>query len=336
MNKKPIHIRTCLNDPVFLSDADIEGEVWRDFDCLKGRMLAIEYQASNMGRIRRKHDKHLIKGGLTFDNYHEISLQTAEPPAMFIRVHQVILRVFQGDPPADMQHPTVQHKNHNKLDNRITNLCWMSQYDNNQEGHGVPVKIEDAQGVHEFGSMTTASKYIHRHSDYITECIRNEYDIKDSEGRSVKVWYWSGSKYTLHLPKIGKNRQPCCIITKDETIEFPNLYSCDAYLGKPDGYTAGCIQQGWPVVHDDYQFFLYNHDTCSLEKYIPTSRKHRDHATRCEVQFEGATQEFPSFAAAARHFGIDPEKFRLAAHAQLPISTSSGHQLFIKILHTST
>ena len=125
------HNRSWITNTAFFSDSNLPGEEWREFKEYSNHMLNHSYMISNKGRIRNSKGD-LIRGSISFDGYHEVMVDNVP-----VRVHRAVLLIFQGGPPEDMESPTVQHINHDKLDNRIENLCWMSAFDNNQEGHGV-------------------------------------------------------------------------------------------------------------------------------------------------------------------------------------------------------
>lgn len=94
-------------------------EIWRDIPGAFGK-----YQASSLGRIRSilrdnprilKHEKKINKAG-----YYGVSLGRHNSQM----VHRLVALTFLAiDNPLDMQ---VNHKNCDKLDNRVENLEWVT------------------------------------------------------------------------------------------------------------------------------------------------------------------------------------------------------------------
>jgi hypothetical protein len=48
------------------------------------------------------------------------------------RVAGLVLREFGDEPPATMKDPTVEHKDGNKKNNHISNLCWLERNENSK------------------------------------------------------------------------------------------------------------------------------------------------------------------------------------------------------------
>lgn len=118
-------------------------EIWKDIPNYEGL-----YQASNLGRIRsldrkiyvnseNQHCKFnceqfikgkIMKSKLTKDGYYEIGL-TKNRKVKYIRTHRLIAITFIPNP---NYYPVINHKNHNRLDNRIENLEWCTVWYNNR------------------------------------------------------------------------------------------------------------------------------------------------------------------------------------------------------------
>ena len=97
------------------------------------------YEVSNTGLVRRvagpRSDGRHVKGGelakVLVKGYHLVLLQHGGIKWM-PRVHQLVALAFIGEPPGPIGRTgwTVNHKNFDKLDNRVENLEWMTAKEN--------------------------------------------------------------------------------------------------------------------------------------------------------------------------------------------------------------
>ena len=108
---------------------------WKDVKGYEGL-----YQVSDEGvviSLPRQYGNRLIAGRilstnrLTRDGYRRVSLSKEGKPKEF-RVNRLVAETFIPNPE---NKPTVNHKNGNKLDNRVENLEWMTREENMQHAY---------------------------------------------------------------------------------------------------------------------------------------------------------------------------------------------------------
>ena len=97
---------------------NLPGEIWIDaFELPK-------HEVSNLGRVRTKKNKTLIKGTLTSDGYLASELSDGKK----VRLHRIILQSFY--PVENPKAYTVDHINGIRTDNRLESLRWMTNEEN--------------------------------------------------------------------------------------------------------------------------------------------------------------------------------------------------------------
>lgn len=158
----------AVNSVRWLSLEDFEDEIWRDIAGFDGA-----YAISNYGRIKSFERTIPCKGKNNSDSYvvvHEkilhlgdnghgyliANLSSSNKTNIFY-VHRLVATAFIPNP---QQLPTVNHKDENKSNNKVSNLEWASyQYNNNygtakqrsrqtiiKSGYATPIDMYDLQG----------------------------------------------------------------------------------------------------------------------------------------------------------------------------------------------
>lgn len=98
-------------------------EEWRDVEGYEGF-----YQISNRGRVRR-----LMSQGSDKDGYKTITF-TKNGRRTTYRVHRLVAQTFISNPRGVFQ---VNHKNGIKSDNRVENLEWVTNSENQLHSHRI-------------------------------------------------------------------------------------------------------------------------------------------------------------------------------------------------------
>ena len=151
-----------------------ESEEWRLIPS------APNYQASSLGRIRQQIKGNVLKGSLHSSGYMKVVLRT-EGRSMHRSVHRMVAEAFL---PAEPGRPTVNHKNHVRDDNRLSNLERMSTIEQNRHSikkpqgqHGRPVwMVSSADGTDlaRFPTAQAAATYLGKKTaGHIINSIRN-------------------------------------------------------------------------------------------------------------------------------------------------------------------
>lgn len=181
-----------IDQATYLDLDDLVGEQWKHFTFWKGKELKDYYYISNMGRLKSCYCHHkrpkILPGTLdyTTGGYVNTMVRTADDSQVSMSFHQVVAVYFIGQCPSDIVNPVVDHIDSDKLDNRVTNLQWLSvgentrkaisegrckEFENNGGWNRQACCIQEYPGK-SFSSLKEASEFIHRSCDYISECIR--------------------------------------------------------------------------------------------------------------------------------------------------------------------
>ena len=113
-NSRVVHERYLAKDP------DLEGEIWKPYVGDK------RYMVSNIGRVRGIFCKLLIP------KEHRQGYLCLRIGNKHCLVHRLVAETFIPNPDGKA---TVNHINGNKADNRVENLEWATQSENNKHAH---------------------------------------------------------------------------------------------------------------------------------------------------------------------------------------------------------
>ena len=181
-------------------------EIWKDIPNYNG------YQASNLGRIRtynkvtytkmhgERHWKNRILKFKPTDRSEKIkqgggyrvSLWKDGKSKDFLVARLVATTFLDNLIDTKM---TVNHKNGNRLDNRVENLEWLTLKDNikygyeNNQYQQINVKLKNVKTneILNFRSLSSAGLFLNRNHNYIAVCMKNKRKIKDKRKNEYEV-----------------------------------------------------------------------------------------------------------------------------------------------------
>ena len=177
-------------------------EEWRDIQGFEGL-----YQVSNMGRVKNSRGR-IMKFYKINSGYYCLKLQKLDGTRLHPLVHRLVIEAFNPCPITD-QKMTVNHINHDKTDNRLENLEWLTYQQNNRDAINAGLCEHYYTGRHTLGKKhkSQVSKYHNVGWDKTrgkwTACVREkgvnlERKRFDTEEEAAQHVNYVLEKYGLH------------------------------------------------------------------------------------------------------------------------------------------
>jgi hypothetical protein len=165
-----------------------EVEEWRDVEGFEGY-----YQISNQGRVKslprfKRKTERILKPTPNTTGYLIVGLRKPGEKVRSMLVHRLVLMAFEPLP--CYENITVNHKNFDTQDNKISNLEWCTQEENNKHFNDYGVRPESTvKGESHHLSVLTAEKVLEiraKHSNGQSgNSLSKEYGIGESTVRQV-------------------------------------------------------------------------------------------------------------------------------------------------------
>lgn len=151
-------------------------EIWKP---LKGIVQnGDNYEVSSLGNIRNVRKGNILKLGYFRTGYVSVSLNQ-DSKAKKYSVHRLVALAFIPNPE---NKPQVNHKNGVKDDNRLVNLEWMTQSENQIHAYAQGLQLV-ARGSKVTGSKLTAEQVV----DIKRKMASNVADRSIAEGLNVSI-----------------------------------------------------------------------------------------------------------------------------------------------------
>ena len=137
---------------------------WKDIKDFKGI-----YKVNSLGEVRRAGATQNRKKQLTRKGYYKVFLYNKNNKRAYF-VHRLVAQTFIPNP---QNKPNINHKNCLKTDNRVNNLEWCTQSENQLHAYKTGLQKPSKSQLGKLGILNHRSKKV------------NQYDLK---GNFIKTW----------------------------------------------------------------------------------------------------------------------------------------------------
>lgn len=166
-----------INDPSYLSNENLEDEIWLD------TTVSIDYQISNKGRVRSKSrltyngkgyftsKEKIMRPNVLAKGYLQVSL-TIDGKRKLMQVHRLVALAFIPNP---NNYPQVNHINCIKCDNCVENLEWCNNSQNQKHAYKTGLQVvtwKAGKPKKRIVQFTKDGTFV-REWDSIAECVRH-------------------------------------------------------------------------------------------------------------------------------------------------------------------
>lgn len=216
----------------------MENEVWKDIPNFEG------YQISNLGRVKsfrqNKTDGKILKPRLNVWNYLQISL-IKDGKTYSKRIHRLVMETFQ--PLDDYANFEVDHIDHNKQNNTLTNLRWITKQENlkNRNTSNIgrydrekPVYCYETGTIYK--SQTEAARLLNIDQGNIGKCCKG----KAKSVKGLHFIYYTQNKIDYSQNEIRKKSGQIYCIELDKT--FNTVSECAIELNLTPYYITRCCK----------------------------------------------------------------------------------------------
>jgi hypothetical protein len=196
-------------------------EAWKTIIIQRnGERIEFNYDISTLGNVRSKTTNNILKPNVK-NNIPMISLRIGRK-SYCLSIHQLVAQMFLENP---NNYTMVNHMNHNKLDNRVENLRWVSTSENANHAHAKKERKTNAKAILQYDENGNFIKKF----DSIRQAA-NELDIPEkqfSSNLTGKTKLFRGFNFEYETPKI--------VLTEKDLLQFEPIKEHPDYLICRDG-----------------------------------------------------------------------------------------------------
>lgn len=145
--------------------------------------FAPNYEVSKLGNVRNAFTQQVLKPQMGSTGYHQVNLKRLNGKFRAMKMHRIVALVFMDNPD---EKRTINHKDGNKLNNKLSNLEWATDLENSQHSRetglceqGVKLKATNVNTGESFvfASRSECAKMLNTTKYYISRCVNQRNGI---------------------------------------------------------------------------------------------------------------------------------------------------------------
>jgi hypothetical protein len=145
--------------------------------------FAPNYEVSVLGNVKNKFTQKILKPQMSTTLYHTLRIKHINGKMVNAKIHRLVALVFMGNPDNKR---TINHKDGNKLNNKLSNLEWATDLENSQharkiglcvQGVGLVATNTITNEVFVFESRSECAKMLNTTKFYISRCVNQRSGI---------------------------------------------------------------------------------------------------------------------------------------------------------------
>jgi hypothetical protein len=145
--------------------------------------FSTNYEISKLGNVRNRFTKQVLKPQIGTTGYYGVNIKNSNGKFRMMKIHRIMALTFLDNPE---EKRTVNHKDGNKLNNKLSNLEWATDLENSTHARetglceqGIKLKATNivTNETFIFASRSECAKYLNTTKFYISRCINKRNGI---------------------------------------------------------------------------------------------------------------------------------------------------------------
>lgn len=241
---------------IFTTKSKLIMETWKTIIIQRdGQPIEFNYEISTFGNVRSKTTNAILKPNAK-NNIQMISLRIGRK-SYCLSIHQLVAQMFLENP---NNYTRVNHINHNKLDNRVENLRWVSATENANHAHAKKERKTNAKAILQYDEHGNFIKRFDSIRQAATELNIPEKQFNANLSGQQKLL--GGFNFEYENPKI--------VLSEKDLLDFVSIKEHIDYLICRDGriYSTKTKRIMKPMVHTSNEYNYLQMDGKNLSVHF--------------------------------------------------------------------
>jgi hypothetical protein len=231
-------------------------ETWKTIIIQRdGKPVEFNYEISTFGNVRSKTTNNILKPNAK-NNIPMISLRV-NGKGYNCTIHQLVAQMFLENP---NNYTRVNHINHDKLDNRVENLRWVSATENANHAHAKKERKTNAKAILQYDENGNFIKRFDSIRQASTELDIPEKQFNSNLTGQRKLL--NGFNFEYETPKV--------VLTEKDLLQFDPIKEHPDYLISRDGriYSKKTKRIMKPLSTGNYNYLQIDDKNVSVHSLV--------------------------------------------------------------------